>query len=75
MGLNSSENIAYNDVSGNFSLTLIDALDTLVVLNDRAGFEGVSGTIVIGTQRHRDGRPVDGPLALEPSEGVLVRLG
>ena len=40
MGLsNSSENIAYNDVSGNFSLTLIDALDTLVVLNDRAGFE------------------------------------
>lgn len=40
MGLpNSSENNAYNDVSGNFSLTLIDSLDTLVVLNDRAGFE------------------------------------
>ncbi len=37
--LNSSENIAYNDVAGNFSLTLIDSLDTLVVLNDRAGFE------------------------------------
>ena len=36
---NSSENIAFNDVSGNFSLTLIDSLDTLVVLNDRAGFE------------------------------------
>jgi mannosidase alpha-like ER degradation enhancer 1 len=36
---NSSENAAYNDVSGNFSLTLIDTLDTLVVLNDRAGFE------------------------------------
>ncbi|KAI0301837.1 alpha-mannosidase [Multifurca ochricompacta] len=33
------ENIAYNDVAGNFSLTLIDSLDTLVVLNDRAGFE------------------------------------
>jgi mannosidase alpha-like ER degradation enhancer 1 len=40
MGLvGSSENIAYNDVAGNFSLTLIDSLDTLVVLNDRAGFE------------------------------------
>ncbi|KAI0069072.1 alpha-mannosidase [Artomyces pyxidatus] len=34
-----AENIAYNDVAGNFSLTLIDSLDTLVVLNDRAGFE------------------------------------
>ncbi|KAI0049615.1 glycoside hydrolase family 47 protein [Auriscalpium vulgare] len=33
------DNIAYNDVAGNFSLTLIDSLDTLVVLNDRQGFE------------------------------------
>ncbi|KAG6857355.1 alpha mannosidase-like protein [Tephrocybe sp. NHM501043] len=32
-------NIASNDVAGNFSLTLIDVLDTLVVLNDREGFE------------------------------------
>jgi len=35
----SSENFAQNDVAGNFSLTLIDSLDTLVVLNDRVGFE------------------------------------
>ncbi len=35
----SSDNIADNDVAGNFSLTLIDSLDTLIVLNDRAGFE------------------------------------
>ncbi|GJJ07502.1 hypothetical protein Clacol_001704 [Clathrus columnatus] len=27
-----------NDVAGNFSVTLIDALDTFVVLNDRRGF-------------------------------------
>ncbi|KAJ7095302.1 alpha mannosidase-like protein [Mycena belliarum] len=33
------ENYAANDVSGNFSLTLIDVLDTLVVLDDRPGFE------------------------------------
>ncbi|GLB33724.1 putative glycosyl hydrolase 47 family protein [Lyophyllum shimeji] len=33
------KNIAANDVAGNFSLTLIDTLDTLVVLGDRAGFE------------------------------------
>ncbi|OSX60455.1 glycoside hydrolase family 47 protein [Postia placenta MAD-698-R-SB12] len=32
-------NIATNDVAGNFSVTLIDALDTLVILNDRPGFE------------------------------------
>ncbi|KAG1892556.1 glycoside hydrolase family 47 protein [Suillus subluteus] len=32
-------NIAYNDVSGNYSLTLIDVLDTLVVLDDPPGFQ------------------------------------
>ncbi|PPQ77269.1 hypothetical protein CVT25_010851 [Psilocybe cyanescens] len=32
-------NYAANDVAGNFSLTLIDVLDTLVVLDDRQGFE------------------------------------
>ncbi|KAJ7744523.1 alpha mannosidase-like protein [Mycena maculata] len=31
--------ISTNDVAGNFSLTLIDVLDTLVVLDDRPGFE------------------------------------
>ncbi|KAI0773849.1 alpha-mannosidase [Fomes fomentarius] len=30
---------ASNDVAGNFSVTLIDALDTFVVLNDPPGFE------------------------------------
>lgn len=34
-----SRNIASNDVAGNFSLTLVDVLDTFVVLNDRPGFE------------------------------------
>ncbi|KAI6151993.1 glycoside hydrolase family 47 protein [Pisolithus tinctorius] len=32
-------NIAFNDVTGNFSLTLIDVLDTLVVLDDPPGFQ------------------------------------
>ncbi|KAF8812365.1 glycoside hydrolase family 47 protein [Phlegmacium glaucopus] len=32
-------NVASNDVAGNFSLTLIDVLDTFVVLDDRQGFE------------------------------------
>ncbi|KAF9055160.1 alpha mannosidase-like protein [Hymenopellis radicata] len=31
-------NIASNDVAGNFSLTLIDVLDTFVILDDRQGF-------------------------------------
>ncbi|OCH93594.1 alpha-mannosidase [Obba rivulosa] len=32
-------NISSNDVAGNFSVTLVDALDTFVVLDDRRGFE------------------------------------
>jgi len=32
-------NIGYNDVSGNYSLTLVDVLDTLVVLDDPPGFQ------------------------------------
>ncbi|KZW03978.1 alpha-mannosidase [Exidia glandulosa HHB12029] len=31
-------NIAVNDVAGNYSLTLVDVLDTFVVLQDAAGF-------------------------------------
>ncbi|KAI0751326.1 alpha-mannosidase [Daedaleopsis nitida] len=31
--------VASNDVDGNFSVTLVDALDTFVVLNDQPGFE------------------------------------
>jgi mannosidase alpha-like ER degradation enhancer 1 len=42
----SSDNFAHNDVAGNFSLTLIDSLDTLVVLNDRAGFEDAVRKII-----------------------------
>ncbi|TRM68046.1 glycoside hydrolase family 47 protein [Schizophyllum amplum] len=39
-------NIASNDVAGNFSLTLIDVLDTFVVLNDTEGFNNaVRGVI------------------------------
>ena len=34
-----SADYAANDVAGNFSVTLIDALDTFVVLNDPPGFE------------------------------------
>ncbi|KAG5343059.1 hypothetical protein C0989_000049 [Termitomyces sp. Mn162] len=39
-------NIASNDVAGNFSLTLIDVLDTLVVLDDRQGFEQAVKNII-----------------------------
>lgn len=31
--------VATNDVAGNFSVTLVDALDTFVVMNDPPGFE------------------------------------
>ena len=35
----SRENVASNDVAGNYSLTLIDVLDSFIVLDDRFGFE------------------------------------
>ena len=39
-------NIAYNDVAGNFSLTLVDVLDTFIVLGDTKGFtEAVTNVI------------------------------
>ncbi|KAJ8523546.1 hypothetical protein ONZ45_g68 [Pleurotus djamor] len=39
-------NIATNDVAGNFSLTLIDVLDTLVVLNDVPRFESAVRDVI-----------------------------
>ncbi|TFK28812.1 alpha mannosidase-like protein [Coprinopsis marcescibilis] len=39
-------NIAANDVAGNFSLTLIDVLDSFVVLDDRQGFERAVRNII-----------------------------
>ncbi|KZT24443.1 glycoside hydrolase family 47 protein [Neolentinus lepideus HHB14362 ss-1] len=39
-------NIASNDVAGNFSLTLIDSLDTLVVLGDPRSFETAVRNII-----------------------------
>ncbi|KAF9226475.1 glycoside hydrolase family 47 protein [Gyrodon lividus] len=39
-------NIAFNDVSGNFSLTLIDVLDTLVVLDDPPGFQDAVKNVI-----------------------------
>jgi alpha-glucosidase len=49
----------------------------LVALN--LGDAGTSvpahGAVAIGTDRSRDGEPVDGTLALGPREGAVVRLG
>ncbi|KAH7887820.1 glycoside hydrolase family 47 protein [Phlebopus sp. FC_14] len=39
-------NIAFNDVSGNFSLTLVDVLDTLVVLDDPPGFQNAVKNVI-----------------------------
>lgn len=43
---NFRKNIAINDVVGNFSLTLIDVLDTFVVLGDRRGFEAAVKDVI-----------------------------
>ncbi|CCM05644.1 uncharacterized protein FIBRA_07874 [Fibroporia radiculosa] len=39
-------NIGTNDVAGNFSITLVDALDTFIVLNDRPGFEAAVRNVI-----------------------------
>ena len=41
-----SANISRNDVAGNFSVTLIDVLDTFVVLDDPAGFESAVRNVI-----------------------------
>ncbi|PPQ64702.1 hypothetical protein CVT24_008329 [Panaeolus cyanescens] len=50
-------NFAANDVAGNFSLTLIDVLDTLVVLDDRIGFEKAVKNVIDVVSFDVDTRP------------------
>ncbi|KZT74450.1 glycoside hydrolase family 47 protein [Daedalea quercina L-15889] len=50
-------NIATNDVDGNFSVTLVDALDTFVVLNDTAGFEQAVRNTIDHVQFDVDTKP------------------
>lgn len=40
------QNFAANDVAGNFSLTIIDVLDTFVILDDRQNFEKAVRNII-----------------------------
>jgi alpha-glucosidase len=37
--------------------------------------DGLTGSVVVGTDRGRDGEPTEGRLVLRPGEGALVRLG
>lgn len=47
-----------NDVAGNFSVTLIDVLDTFVVMNDRRGFaQAVQNVIVAVPSFNLDTKP------------------
>lgn len=39
-------NIGTNDVAGNYSLTLVDVLDTLAVMGDQEGFEDAVKTVI-----------------------------
>ncbi|KAF5331587.1 hypothetical protein D9611_007751 [Ephemerocybe angulata] len=54
---NNSANIAMNDVAGNFSLTLIDVIDTFVVLDDRQGFERAVKNIIQSVNFDVDTKP------------------
>lgn len=44
--LTARANIASNDVAGNFSVTLVDVLDTFVVLNDPVGFDNAVRDVI-----------------------------
>ncbi|KAI0347071.1 alpha-mannosidase [Trametopsis cervina] len=50
-------NIATNDVAGNFSVTLVDVLDTLVVLNDTLNFEKAVRDVIDWVQFDVDTKP------------------
>ncbi|KAI0028196.1 glycoside hydrolase, partial [Vararia minispora EC-137] len=51
------ENIAVNDVNGNFSLTLIDTLDTLVVFGDTEAFEDAVQRVISHVSFDVDTKP------------------
>ncbi|KAI0091966.1 alpha mannosidase-like protein [Irpex rosettiformis] len=50
-------NVATNDVAGNFSVTLVDVLDTLVVLNDTTKFEEAVRNVVDYVSFNVDTKP------------------
>ncbi|KAH7100649.1 glycoside hydrolase [Auriculariales sp. MPI-PUGE-AT-0066] len=54
---NNPNNIAVNDVAGNFSVTLVDVLDTFVVLQDRPGFDDAVRKVVQHVTFDVDTRP------------------
>ncbi|KAJ2931770.1 hypothetical protein H1R20_g5450, partial [Candolleomyces eurysporus] len=54
---NNPANIATNDVAGNFSLTLIDVIDTFIVLDDRQGFEKAVKNIIHAVSFDVDTKP------------------
>jgi hypothetical protein len=52
-----------------------DAFAVAVNLSDREVMvERLTGSVVIGTDRARDGETLSGPLRLGPYEGVVVKL-
>jgi mannosidase alpha-like ER degradation enhancer 1 len=53
---NNIHNWGINDVLGNFSLTLVDSLDTLPLLGDRTGFEKAVATVIQTVSFDKDSR-------------------
>ena len=48
---------ATNDVAGNFSVTLIDSIDSLVILNDKPGFEQAVRNIIHSVSFNSNTKP------------------
>jgi mannosidase alpha-like ER degradation enhancer 1 len=52
----SANNWGINDVLGNFSLTLVDSLDTLPIMGDHKGFEKAVATVIETVSFDKDSR-------------------
>ena len=53
---NNHNNWGINDVLGNFSLTLIDSLDTLPIMGDHVGFEKAVDKVIKTVSFDKDSR-------------------
>jgi Glycosyl hydrolase family 47 len=67
----SSDNIGTNDVAGNYSLTLVDVLDTLAIMGDHKGFEQAVRNVIEWVQYNVDTRPQVFEVTIRALGGLL----
>ena len=66
-----SENIGTNDVAGNYSLTLVDVLDTLAIMGDHKGFEQAVRNVIERVQFNVNTKPQVFEVTIRALGGLL----